>query len=258
MSSRARLLFLVTSVVATCGSLRAGAILDDTTEETYAVGDHAKLTVRNTDGRVYVYGSEDNEITVKVYKRAFTKERLDQISAKIKLEGDTMTIDTYYPPAPEGLFADRSGTVEYTILVPQNCEVSKVELSQGEIQVEGLRGPGVDVHLTNGRINVKSCFTPMRLALGTGGIDIVYNWWEELPFRLDASVDKGDVKLHFPPTAALKVDAATGKGHVRNYLLEDAERGDDVQTLQTPIGDGSDVEFKLRTNDGNIAIVKAY
>lgn len=242
----------------TCGSLRAGAILDDTTEQTFRVGANPTLTIRNTDGRIFVYGSEENEITVKVYKRAFTKERLDKIAPKISLGGDAMTIDTYYPPIREGLFEDRSGTVEYTILVPQNCTVSHLELSQGEVQIEGLRGSGVDVHLTKGRINIRSCFSPMRISLGSGGIDVVYNWWEQGPFSLAAEVAKGDVKLHFPPTAALRLDAATQSGHVRNHLLDDAGGGNDVQTLQTPIGAGSEVEFKIRTNDGNIALEKAY
>src|SRR4051812_33060559 len=106
------------------------------TEETFAVGANPTLTVRNTDGRIYVYGADDNEIKVKVYKRAFTQERLDQIAAKISLQGDAMTIDTYYPPVRKGLFEDRSGTVEYTVLVPQNCTVTSADLSRGEIHIE--------------------------------------------------------------------------------------------------------------------------
>jgi hypothetical protein len=259
MSNVRRAFLLAFVVLAACEAAHAGAILEDNSEQTFSVGANPTLSVRNTDGRVYVYGSEDNEIKVKVYKRAFTKERLDQIAPKITLEGDAMTIDTYYPPIRAGLFEDRSGTVEYTVLVPQNCAVSKVELAQGEIQIEGLRGPGgVDLHLTNGRITMRSCFTPMRISLGSGGIDVIYNWWEEDPFSLAADVGKGDVKLHLPPTAALQVDATTQSGHVRNHLLEDAERGEDVQTLQTTIGTGSEIEFKLRAADGNIEIVKAY
>lgn len=241
-----------------CGSVRAGAILEASSEEKFTVGANPTLTVRNTDGRIYVYGADDNEIFVKIHKRAFTQERLDQIAAKISLQGDAMTIDTYYPPVREGLFEDRSGTVEYTVLVPQNCTVTKAELSRGEIHIEGIRGPGVDAHLGNGWINIRSCFTPMRLSLGTGGVDIVYNWWEGLPFSLNADVGEGDVKLHLPPTAALRLDAATQSGHVRNQLLEESERGDDVQSLNTAIGEGSHVEFKLRTARGNIAITKAY
>ncbi len=78
-----RVFFVTFVALAACQAADAGAILDDSTEQKFAVGNNPTLTVRNTDGRVYVYGADDNEITVKVYKRAFTKERLDKISAKI-------------------------------------------------------------------------------------------------------------------------------------------------------------------------------
>lgn len=250
-------LFVISLLLAS-SSARAGGIVDETTEETYRVGDRPSLTVRNTDGRIYVYGSEDNEIKVKVYKRAFTNERLAKIAAHVSLDGDAMTIDTSYPPAEKGLFADRSGTVEYTILVPQKCTIAKLELSQGEVHVWGLRGAGVDVHVTNGRMNIKNCFTPMRLALGSGGIDVEYDWWEAMPFTLNAAIGRGDLSLQFPPTAAFRLDAATQSGQVRNYLLSDAERGEDVQHLETTIGGGSDIQFTIRTNDGNVRIGKAY
>jgi hypothetical protein len=258
MSNRRALFACLGVFLAACSSALAGGIVDDTTEERYTVGANPTLTVRNTDGRIYVYGSEDNVIEVKIYKRAFTKERLDKITPQISLEGDAMTITTSYPPVEQGLFADRSGTVEYTILVPQTCVVSKLELAQGEIQVQGLRGTGVDAHLTNGRLIVKNCFTPMRLALGSGGIDISFDWWEETGFVLDADIGKGDAGLRFPPTAAFQLDAVTLTGHVRNYLLEDAEHAEDTQHMQTPIGGGSDVRLNIRTNDGNIRIGKAY
>jgi hypothetical protein len=258
MSKYRLALVSVVLVLLACGAMRGGAILEQTEEQTYTVGANPALSVRNTDGRIYVYGSEDNEIKVKIYKRAFTKERLEKIAAHISLEGDAMTIETSYPPAPKGLFEDRSGTVEYTILVPQNCVVSNLELSQGEISVQGLRGAGVDVCLTNGRMNVKNCFTPMRLTLGSGGIDVSFDWWENAAFALTAEIGKGDFGLRFPPTAAFQLDAATNNGHVRNYLQDDAEHADDVQEMRTAIGGGSDVQFKIRTNDGNVRIGKAY
>jgi hypothetical protein len=251
-------LLLCTLLAAICSDARAGGIEEETNEAVYPVGPHPTLTVRNTDGRVFVYGSEAGEIKVKAYKRAFTKERLQQIKANVSLEGNAMTIDTFYPPAANGLFADRSGTVEYTILVPQDCAVAKVELSQGEIQVHGIRGPAINLQLTRGRMSLKSCYAPMQISLGTGGIDVSYDWWENLAFPLNANVGEGDVTLQFPPTAALRLDAATQNGHIRNYLVPSEQRGEDVQKLQTTLGGGSDVLFTVRTANGNIRLGKPY
>lgn len=238
-------------------TVQGGGVVEDTKEETYPVGAQPSLTIRNTDGRVFVYGSEDGEIKVKAYTRAFTKERLSQIKSSVAVEGDAMTIDTSYPPAAAGLLADRSGTVEYTVLVPQNCAV-KVELSQGEIQFEGLRGLQLEGRLTNGRISLRNCFAPTQVTLGSGGIDVFYAWWEELAFAAKLDVQKGDISLHLSPKAALQLDAATQSGHVRNYFPEESEHGEDVQQLNTAIGGGSDVQFQVRTADGNIKVDKAY
>ncbi len=235
---------------------RAGGILDEEREQKYSVGANPSLTVRNTDGRVLVYGSEAGQITVKIYKRAFTKDRLGKIEANISVDGDAMTIDTNYPPPAKGLFADRSGTVEYTLLVPQNCAVN-VEQSQGEILLEDLRGPSVEARLTNGRIGVQSCFSPARVKLGSGGIDVAFSWWEQTPFAMSFEVDKGDVALLLPPPAALRLDAATQNGHVRNNLVADSQ-DEDVQQMNTMIGHPTGAEFKIRTAEGNIKIGKAY
>lgn len=240
-----------------CPASQGGGIVDETNEQKYTVGANPTVTVRNTDGRVYVYASDDNEITVKAYKRAFTKERLSQIEAKISQVDNAITIDTEIPPPPKGLLADRSGTVEYTLLVPQRCAV-KVEQSQGEIEVEGLRGPTLECRLTNGRMTMQNCFGPAQISLGTGGIDVGYTWWENLPFAVSLDVGKGDVALLFPPPAALRLDAATQSGHIRNVFVEKKEDAEDVQQLKTEIGGVSAAAFKIRTDNGNIKIGKAY
>lgn len=239
--------------------LQAGGVVDASSTQTFTVGANPSITVHNTDGRIYVYGSEDNQIVVKAYKRAFSKERLDKIAVNVAQNGDAISVDAIYPPAEKRLFADRSGTVELTLLVPQKCAVTKLELSQGEVYVEGIRGPGIDVQLTGGRITFLSCFSPTRVSVGTGGIDIIYNWWEESAFSFDAAVTKGDIILHLPPKiAALDLDAAAGKGSVRDNFTEDQDETEDAETLKTQIGGGSDIVFKLRTKDGNIRIVKSY
>jgi hypothetical protein len=98
----------------------------------------------------------------------------------------------------------------------------------------------------------------MQISLGTGGVDVSYDWWEDLVFRLNATIGEGDVTLNFPPTAALRIDALTQNGHIRNYLVPDEQRGADVQNLQTTLGRGSDVLFTVGTGNGNIRLGKPY
>ncbi|MFN2507506.1 MAG: DUF4097 domain-containing protein [Chthoniobacterales bacterium] len=228
-------------------------------EETYPIGADATVWVRNGDGRIYVYGSDANEIKVTALKRAFTKERVDAIKVNVQVDGDSAAIDTIFPPLPQGsLLADRSGTVDYTILVPLSCTLSKIELSNGEIVIEGIRGPRIEATLGKGRVLFSSCFSAARLSVGNGGIDISYPWWEELAFSLDAQTGDGDLRVALPATAALRLEAATATGHIRNRLAEKSKESGDERRLITTIGGPSATEFKLRSTSGNIRIDKAY
>jgi hypothetical protein len=76
-------------------------VAEETVENTYSVAEKANITVRNADGRIQVYGWEENEIKITAFKRAFTKERLDAIEINVEIADDSALIDTIYPAVPE-------------------------------------------------------------------------------------------------------------------------------------------------------------
>jgi DUF4097 and DUF4098 domain-containing protein YvlB len=185
-------------------------------------------------------------------KRAYSKARLDGIAINIAVEGDKASIDTVYPPAPKGLsVADRSGTVDFLITIPETCSVSPVEVATGEIIVEGFRGRTVNARLTNGRMMMRNCFSDIHLAVGSGGLDIFYDWWEALRFPLVAEIGNGHIRMQLPSYASLRLEAVSGNGSVINGF---AKEGEPSQTVNTIIGSGDGAEFKLRASSGNILI----
>ncbi len=240
-----------------CTSLRASGVVDENTEQKFDVGPNPTLTVRNTDGRVLVYGSAENQIVVKTYKRAFSKERLTKIDASVSLVGNDMVIETKIAPPDKGLLADRSGTVEYTVLVPQHCAV-KVEQAQGEMHFEWLRGPSIEAHQTNGRINLRSCFSPATVTLDAGGIDAGWNWWEDLPITMSFEVRRGGVTIALPTGVALRLDAETASGHIRNELPKQGPSKGSIRQLKTALGVDGKAAIKVRVDNGNIRLRKAY
>jgi len=235
-----------------------GAILENTTEQVYDLSPHASISIRNTDGRINIYASDTPHLKVKAVRRAFTKERLEMIKVDVVVRGASAVIETTIPPAPKGsMLADRSGTVDYTIVVPQDCTLSRVELANGEIVIEGVYGSGIDARLNNGRMQLTNCFSAARVSVGQGGLDVFHSWWDARAFTLSADVGNGDIRVDFPPDASLRLDAATTNGHITNRFATDKDGGH-AQTLVTTIGGGSATEFKLRTTNGNIRIGTAY
>ncbi|MDQ6655413.1 MAG: DUF4097 domain-containing protein, partial [Verrucomicrobiota bacterium] len=242
------------------------AIVDVNIEETYDVPEKVNLTIRNTDGRIYVYGSDDPQIKIKALKRAFSDERAHAIEVRVQVNGDNATIDTIYPPAEEGLLADRSGTVDYTILVPQYCSLSQVELANGEVLIEGVRGAAINAKVENGKLILRNSFALTQATVGKGSIDLFYGWWEEsIPFSVAADVASGDIRLALPAKAVLHLDAAAPDGHINNQFPPrdpDAEPDhDELKTLVTALGDGAEnvrTKMTLKAQSGNIRISRSF
>jgi hypothetical protein len=241
-----------------CGRTLFGAPLAEKIEQKYNLPPNAEITVRNTGGTIYIYGAEEDELRIVARKKAYSQARLDAISVHVLIEGNKAVVDTMFPPRREGLgLHDRSGTVDYVIVVPQRCTLSQVELATGEILISGLRGPAVNARLTTGRIVAQNCFTALHLTTGRGGIGVFYQWWVDEPVSLLAELAHGDIRLALPDAPAVRLDAATVTGQIANAFGE--ERGQNTgRTLQTTIGADDGAEFKLRVNDGNIRIEKAY
>ncbi len=65
----------------------SGKILQETWEKTYPVGESFTLSVQNNDGRIYIYGSDANELDITAVKRAFMnasnmRSRSSRLSAR--------------------------------------------------------------------------------------------------------------------------------------------------------------------------------
>ena len=248
------LLFLL--VVAS--GIANGAPLQEVVQKTFPLSPKTAISIRNTDGTIYIYGSEVPELKVYARKKAYSKERLDGISINVSIDGDKATIDTAYPPKPDGLsLKDRSGTVDYVILVPETCALPQVELVTGEIIISGLRGPTVNARLTTGIIWTLNSFSALDLSVGQGGVGVVYDWWETMPLALRTELKQGDVTVVLPPDPSVRLDAASPGGWIKNQFGEERGQRDD-HNLVTTIGSDGGAEFKIRTSSGNIRIERGY
>ena len=238
--------------------LGATKTLEEITEDTYELSPTGSVTVRNQDGRIYLYGSEGSELHVKVIRKAYSQERLDALKVNVSIDGDEAVIDTAFPPKPNGWStSDRSGTVEYLINVPQHCTITKAELANGEILIDGMRGPAVEAEVVNGRIHARNCFTAARFTVGRGGLDVFYGWWEQRAFSLLAEIAIGNVRVAVPGDANAAIDAESVNGNLQSRFARPGEQLG--RKLQTTLGEeSSNADLTLRATNGNVRIDKSY
>jgi DUF4097 and DUF4098 domain-containing protein YvlB len=249
--------------IAFCLLLSCGPAVDRTLEEmidhSYPVEAAATLSVTNRDGSIRVYGAgtETHEIRIEAIKKAYSAERLKSISVKISAQPNSISIETIYPPDSGTGFSDRSGTVDYVIVVPQTIRISKLELSDGEVQLDGIRSEEVHAQLGSGRLFAHNCFGNLDLTLRTGNLAIAYEWWEEHEFSIRSTIQDGNAFAYIPSDAAFHLIAHTGTGKIANDFAEKEERhAEPVNKIDMLVGGDSKTTFQFETQDGNIKIAE--
>ncbi len=173
-----------------CGSAD-NRVLEETFERVYAIEPSARLTIQNRDGVVSIYGSDTGEMRINAVKKAYSQERLNQIGIGVFTKPGAISVITKFPPKPTWALSDRSGTVDYTIVVPATAGISALELDAGEILLEGIRGREVRARLGDGRIFARNCFTSMDLTVTRGTITPAHgkiaNDFNNLPVSANSS-----------------------------------------------------------------------
>jgi hypothetical protein len=245
--------------LAGCGS-ESDRVLEETFEQLYTVEPNANITIQNGDGAVLVYGSNTSEMQVHAIKRAYRRSRLTQIAIDVSTKPGSVSITTKFPPRPKwGLF-DRSGTVDYTVVVPATANILGLDLDAGEILVDGMRGPTMRARLGQGRMFARNCFTNLDLAIWRGNLILSYDWWEKSTFTAQANLAQGNAWAYLPVGGAFHLLAEAVHGEIFNDFETHsaaesaAARGMKVDAL---VNGGGEATIKFRVTQGNIKIVKA-
>lgn len=252
-----RLIFAASLLSLTsCGSA-TNPTVEETFEQFYRIESTADISIKNRDGLVRLYGSLANDMRVQAIKRAYTRERLKQIVVDVSVQPGLVSIETKFPPKPTwGLF-DRSGTVEYTIVVPQTASISRLESGNGEVLVEGMRGQTLHAQLERGRIFARNCFSNAVFSLGHGTLTVTYGWWEPRKFSIQANVADGAALAFLPGPAAFHLIAETPRGRIANDFVERARRdAEEASKVDTLVHGGGDAVIKLQVKEGNIEVVR--
>lgn len=230
--------------------------LEEKLNQIYPLDSTAAVTVTNRDGSIRIYGGGD-ELRVQATKKAYSAERLRQIKINVTTAPDAASVTTDFPPTPKWGLSDRSGTVDYIIVVPETARLVHAELADGELAVEGLREGRVRARLGNGLMFARNNFGDLELGVGTGNLSLSFDWWERAQLVVDAIVERGHIRSFFPSDAAFRLQADAPNGKIVNDFVEKQERrGEPANKIDMIVGAGGDVRVKIRANNGNIRITE--
>src|ERR1700730_241960 len=233
-------------------------VVEDVVEKTYPIDPGAALSIRNVDGSIRIYGADIKELRIQAIKKAYSAERLAKIGVNISVQPGAASIDTAFPPRAKWSFSDRSGTAVYIVGLPQFCVIARMELTNGEVVIEGMRGKNVHASLANGRLFGHNCFGNVHLAVANGGLDVGYHWWEHRPFSINAEIVNGNARAFIPGEASFHLLATSVNGHVASDFSDKQDRHlDGVAKIDTTIGGASEANVDIHATNGSVRIVEA-
>jgi hypothetical protein len=245
--------------LAGCGS-ENDRVIEETFERLYTIQPTADISIQNRDGAVLVYGSNTNEMQVRATTKAYSRMRLKQIMIDVSTQPTSVSISTKLPPKPRWALFDRSGTVDYTIVVPATANIPLLHLDAGEVLIDGMRGRSVHAQLSDGRMLTHNCFTNTDVALQRGNLSISYDWWEPGRFSVQANIGRGNAWAFLPSDAAFHLVAETVHGRLASDfdsipVARAASAG--AEKLDTLVDGGGQTVIKVQTANGDIKIVEA-
>ena len=231
--------------------------LEEIVDQRFDVDPNVTLSVQNIDGAIRVYAAEEPVVIVQAIKKAYNTERLKGIVVGTKATPTSVAITTSFPPRKNAL-SDRSGTVDYIIVVPQRAKIMQLELTNGEVLVEGLRnGASAKAHLVNGWMIGHNCFGNLDFTVETGRLDVAFDWWENHEFAVKALNLRGQLRAVFPSEASLNLSATAPEGRVANgFGNKTTAPSDVVHSVAEVIGRDARAVVSLEARNGNIRIEK--
>ena len=239
-----------------CGSAN-DRVLEETIEQSYKIEPTASISIKNVDGSIHVYGAPANEMTLQATKRAYTPNRLKQITVNVSAQPDSVAIETNLPKKPRWGWFDRSGTVDYTIVLSDTASISRLELANGEVSVEGMRGQNVHAGLETGRLVERNCFSNVDVAVVRGTLTLAYEWWGPAKFFVRANIASGNAIAFLPGDAVFHLIAETVHGKIASDFVPEGERHAEPTTkIDMSVNGGGEVGIKMDVTEGNIKVVE--
>jgi len=235
-------------------------VLEEVVEKVYPIEPDANVSIQNGDGAVLVYGSDTNEMRVRCIKRAYSHERLNQIAIDISTKPGGVSVTTRFPSQPRWVFSDRSGTVDYTIVLPATARISALDLNAGEILLEAMRSPQVRARLNDGRIFARNCFTNLDLIMKRGTLTLSYDWWAQEKFSAQLNLGRGNAWVFLPTEAAFRLIAEARHGKIANDfnnvpLTANSSPGE--MRIDQAVNGGGSAAINVLVENGDIKIAEA-
>ena len=191
-------------------SIPARAEVTQEFHKTVPLNADGRVSLNNINGDVEITGWSRNEVQIDAVKTARDQERLDEAQVEVDGSGNSVDIETHYPS--HRWANNNPASVHYTLHVPQNAHIDKVDLVNGSLTVQKLSGE-VNASLVNGKLHASDLAGTADLATVNGSVEANYASLNNVREIKLQSVN-GSVDLLLPQSPNAEVEASTINGGI--------------------------------------------
>lgn len=243
-----RLTFLArTFALALAMALPSRADVTQEFHKTVSLSGNGTVNLGNINGNVDISGWNKNEVQIDAIKTASDQQKLDNINIDVNATSNSVEIKTRYPKGTN----NNPGGVHYTLHVPQNARIDKVDLVNGSLTVQKITGE-VNASLVNGKVQASDLTGTADLATVNGAIDATYNSLKNVHEIKLKSVN-GTITLTLPPSPNADVDASVTNGSISTGFPLTVKGRFVGKSMSGTLGSGG-VHIELNNVNGSIKL----
>jgi DUF4097 and DUF4098 domain-containing protein YvlB len=215
---------------------------------TVSLSADGQVSLKNVNGDVEISGWSKNEVQIDAIKTAPDQQRLDNMRIEVESSPNSVEIETKYP---EGHINNNPGSVHYTLHVPQNARIEKVELVNGSLTVQKISGE-IDANLVNGKLHASDLAGTADLATVNGAVEADYSTLNNVK-EIKLSSVNGSVNLLLPQSPNADVSASAVNGSISTDFPLTVKGHFVGKSMSGTLGSGG-VQIELNNVNGSIHI----
>jgi hypothetical protein len=223
------------------GAAYAREVYKEEMHRTYPLAADGRLSLGNVNGSVRLSVWDRPEVKLDAVKSARNKKDLEGIRIEIESGPARLAVRTRHPESRRWWVWRRSnsGSVDYTLTVPQSARLEDISNVNGLIEIEGARGH-VKASTVNGALRANGLAGSAELSSVNGAVKAAFVSLGQVK-SVSASTVNGAVEVDLPARANADLSASTVNGSIS---------GDLAVKKNWPVG----AEVKTRLGEGGTRI----
>lgn len=243
-----------TTSIITLLSLSAYADVTDEIEKSFDVNENASFRLDNVNGSVQISSWDRAEIRVVANITADNQDDRENIVVDMQQTSVGVAVKTRYKEREKWGQNSNSGKVEYTVTVPSGISLSAIDLVNGSLKIDGVKGE-VNAELVNGSIKAHGLASNSEFSSVNGSIKITYDEFAKELDRIDVETVNGSIKVSVPKSLSATVNAETMHGSIKTDFGLVAEKNMFTgRHLSGDVGNG-DIKITMESVNGSVKLM---